>query len=69
MINVLALVFAIVTSIFFIFPGEIPVDGTSMNYVIVVVAIVVFMCAGTWIFDGRKNFSGPHEIILFEDQM
>jgi len=33
-INIAALVFAITTSIFFVFPPEIPVTGSSMSYVV-----------------------------------
>jgi len=66
-INVLALIFAIVTSVFFVFPGELPVSGTSMNYVIVVIAIVTLMCAVTWIVDGRKHFTGPRNIVIYAD--
>jgi choline transport protein len=66
-INVCALIFAIVTSVFFVFPGALPVSGPTMNYVIVVVAIVTLMCAVTWIVDGRKHFTGPKNIVIFAD--
>lgn len=59
-INIIALIFASVTSVFFVFPPFIPVtSGTSMNWVIVVVAIVVFMAVVNWFTDARKTYHGP----------
>jgi choline transport protein len=43
----------------FVFPPELPVTGESMNYAIVVFAIVCIISGLTWIFDGRKNYTGP----------
>ena len=57
--NILGIVYAIVTTVLFIFPPAIPVTGSSMNYCIVAFAIVLIVSALTWIFDGRKNYKGP----------
>lgn len=46
----------------FLFPPALPVTGTSMNYIIVVVMIVFIMTGLTWAFDGRKRFHGPSHI-------
>lgn len=49
-----------VTSIFFVFPPDIPVTtGSEMNYVICVVAIALILCVTGWIVDGRKRYAGP----------
>lgn len=61
-VNGLAVVFILVTSVCFLLPPALPVSGTSMNYVSVVIAIVGLLCLGTWIVDGRKHFDGPREL-------
>jgi len=61
-VNGLACAFIIITSVCFLLPPSLPVTGTSMNYVSVVVAVVLVLCLGTWLIDGRKNFHGPAEL-------
>lgn len=62
-INAGALAFASLTSVCFIFPPAIPVlSGSSMNWAILVLAIVMSLCGLTWVFDGRKNFHGPLDL-------
>lgn len=61
-INAGALVFNVITSVCFIFPPALPVTGTSMNYAVVVFAVVLLMTATVWLVDGRKNFEGPSDI-------
>jgi len=63
-INIFGVIFAIFTSVFFIFPPELPVTGSNMNYLIVVLAIVFFLALFTWIFGGRKSYTGPKNIEL-----
>lgn len=58
----MAVAFIIVTSVCFLLPPALPVSGTSMNYVSVVIAIVFLLCLITWLIDGRKNFHGPTEL-------
>ena len=41
------------------FPLTNPVDQQTMNWLIVVVGGVVFLCGLNWIFSGRYNFKGP----------
>jgi len=61
-INAGALAFNILTSVCFIFPPALPVTGTTMNYAVVVWAVVIIMCTCTWIFDGRTKFEGPLDL-------
>ncbi|WWD19402.1 hypothetical protein CI109_103862 [Kwoniella shandongensis] len=58
-VNAFALIFAIVTIVFFCFPPAIPVSGTSMNYVVVVVAFVTLMSLISWIISGKRHYQGP----------
>lgn len=61
-VNIVALCFATVTNVCFIFPPALPVTGESMNYAIVVFFIVMIMCSVTWFFDGKKHYLGPSEL-------
>ena len=55
----LGIAYVILTTVLFVFPPAIPVTGSSMNYCIVVFAIVFIISMIQWIFDGRKNYKGP----------
>jgi choline transport protein len=57
--NVIGVVYTIITTVLFLFPPALPVDGTSMNYCIVAFSIIVTISLIQWIVDGRKNFHGP----------
>lgn len=57
--NLLGIAYVIVTTVLFVFPPEIPVTGSSMNYCIVAFAIVLIISIIQWIVDGRKNYTGP----------
>jgi len=57
--NILGVVYVIVTTVLFVFPPELPVTGSNMNYCIVAFAIVLIISMTTWFVDGRKNFKGP----------
>ncbi|WOO83601.1 Choline transport protein [Vanrija pseudolonga] len=61
-VNLQGLAYLCLTSVVFLFPPALPVTGTSMNYIIVVVVIVFIMTGLTWVFDGRKRFHGPSHI-------
>lgn len=62
-INFAALVFLLVTSVCFLFPPSIPVpSGSSMNWVILVVAVVFVLWGATWLIDGRKRYQGPSDL-------
>lgn len=45
--NIVALVFTAVTTVFFVFPPELPVSGSSMNYAVAVFGIVM-MCVSSF---------------------
>lgn len=47
------------TTVLFLFPPALPVDGSSMNYCIVAFAIVIIIATVQWFVDGKKNFHGP----------
>ncbi|CAM1509814.1 Fc.00g001490.m01.CDS01 [Cosmosporella sp. VM-42] len=57
--NIIGLAYTIVTSVLFLFPPALPVDGTTMNYCIVAFAIIIIISGVQWIVDGRKNYEGP----------
>lgn len=48
------------TTVLFVFPPEIPVTPDNMNYCIVAFGIILLISGLTWVFDGRKNYTGPH---------
>ncbi|KAL7622820.1 hypothetical protein AAE478_006499 [Parahypoxylon ruwenzoriense] len=63
-LNLVAAVFVIVTSIFFCFPTGLPVSGDEMNYVVVVIGIFLILVGTYWIVYG-KTFEGPKfEVII-----
>lgn len=57
--NLIGIAYVIVTTVLFVFPPELPVSGSNMNYCVVVMAIVFAIAAGQWVVDGRKNYRGP----------
>lgn len=64
-VNAWGVFFAIFTTIFFVFPSEVPVTSTSMNYTVVVAFGVVPLLAGlSWAFHGRKFYNGPRNLDL-----
>ncbi|KAF8308093.1 amino acid transporter [Clavulina sp. PMI_390] len=62
-INAVGLAFAVITTVFFLFPPALPVTSSNMNYTIVVFGIVMIASAITWFTDGRKNFKGPKDFV------
>lgn len=66
-INVFAILFVLFTDVFFCFPPGVPVTGSSMNYTVIVVAVVALMSIAAWFIQGRKEFKGPLDMdeILF----
>ncbi|KAM0755145.1 amino acid transporter [Meredithblackwellia eburnea MCA 4105] len=65
--NVTGLVFTVFTTVFFVFPPDLPVSGLNMNYAIVVFAFIFIVATLTWVFQGRKTFRGPRDLgALFE---
>ncbi|KAJ4854698.1 amino acid permease domain-containing protein [Trichoderma breve] len=64
-VNIIAALYVVVTSVFFCFPTFLPVTGNNMNYVCVVIGIFAMVVGVYWIFFG-KNFLGPQDIIVAE---
>lgn len=53
------LAYTILTTVLFLFPPARPVTGSNMNYCIVAFGIIILISGLQWIFDGRKNYTGP----------
>ncbi|KAI1861404.1 uncharacterized protein JN550_010784 [Neoarthrinium moseri] len=63
-INYIAAIFVVVTSVFFCFPSALPVGGSSMNYVPVVLGIFLTLITTYWLVYG-STFEGPKfEVII-----
>lgn len=70
--NLIGLAFVIVTAVLFLFPPELPVSGSNMNYCVAAFGIVLIVSVIQWILDGRKNYSGPRiektqDVLVAED--
>ncbi|KDE07444.1 hypothetical protein MVLG_02310 [Microbotryum lychnidis-dioicae p1A1 Lamole] len=65
--NITALVFILFTTVFFLFPPELPVTGSNMNYAIVVFAVVLIIATAHYFISARKTYTGPKDLyIVFE---
>jgi choline transport protein len=64
--NLLGLAYVAITSVLFLFPPELPVNSNNMNYCVVAFGIWLFISLLTYIFDGRKNYTGPKVDIVDE---
>ncbi|OSS48667.1 hypothetical protein B5807_07001 [Epicoccum nigrum] len=64
--NLIGLAYAIVTTVLFVFPPELPVTGSNMNYCIVAFGIILLISTIQWFVDGRKNFTGPRAELSME---
>ncbi|KPM45643.1 hypothetical protein AK830_g914 [Neonectria ditissima] len=65
--NYTAVIFVLVTSVFFCFPPAIPINLSTMNYVTAVVGIFLVFVTGLW-FMKRKTYNGPKlDLILGVD--
>lgn len=60
-VNMVATLFVIFFSITFCFPTGMPVTPSSMNYLIVVMAIALIVPAGLWLGGLSKTFTGPQD--------
>ncbi|KAH0496718.1 hypothetical protein TgHK011_004067 [Trichoderma gracile] len=58
-INAVATLFVVFFSICFCFPVGYPVTGSSMNYLIVVMAVGLVVTTAAWFVKLRKTFTGP----------
>ena len=41
------------------FPPELPVTPSNMNYCIVAFGVILLIAGLTWVFDGRRHYTGP----------
>lgn len=57
--NIIAIAYTILTTVLFLFPPDLPVTGSNMNYCIAAFGIVFAISMVQWLIDGRKNFTGP----------
>ncbi|KAJ5510651.1 Amino acid/polyamine transporter I [Penicillium expansum] len=58
-VNIISLLYIILTTVLFLFPPDLPATGSNMNYCVAAFGIVFFISVIQWIVDGRKNFVGP----------
>ncbi|KAI1088971.1 amino acid transporter [Rostrohypoxylon terebratum] len=59
-LNLVGIAWTILTTVLFVFPPELPVTSENMNYCVVAFGVILIIAMVTWIFDGRKNYTGPH---------
>ncbi|KAL2037835.1 hypothetical protein N7G274_009309 [Stereocaulon virgatum] len=65
--NLLGIAYVIVTTVLFLFPPDLPVTGSNMNYCIVAFFIVIVISVIQWFVDGRKNYKGPQIELVVDD--
>ncbi|KAK4150829.1 amino acid/polyamine transporter I [Chaetomidium leptoderma] len=58
-VNLIGIIWTILTTVLFVFPPEIPTTAMNMNYCIVAFGVILLISVVQWIFDGRKNYTGP----------
>ncbi|KAI1322142.1 amino acid/polyamine transporter I [Xylariaceae sp. FL0255] len=58
-IALIAVLWILTITIFFIIPEENPVNSQTLNYTVVAVGIIAIGASGTWVFWARKWFVGP----------
>lgn len=58
-VNVVGIVYSIYTSIFLLFPSQVPVTGMNMNYSVVVMMATVVFALGLWFLKGKREYRGP----------
>lgn len=55
----MGIAWTILTTVFFVFPPELPVTPDNMNYCIVAFGVILLISGATWFLDGRKHYTGP----------
>ncbi|KAI1822927.1 amino acid/polyamine transporter I [Xylaria intraflava] len=61
-LNITGIVWTIFTTVLFLFPPETPTTPNNMNYCIVAFGVILIIAVLQWIFDGRKNYTGPQVV-------
>ncbi|QSZ30165.1 hypothetical protein DSL72_004685 [Monilinia vaccinii-corymbosi] len=57
--NLIGIAYVMITTVLFLFPPELPVTGSSMNYCVVAFLFVFVIALIQWFIDGKQNFTGP----------
>ncbi|KAF7895867.1 hypothetical protein EAF00_005882 [Botryotinia globosa] len=57
--NLVGIAYVMVTTVLFLFPPELPVTGSNMNYCVVAFFLVFVIAVVQWYVDGKQNFTGP----------
>ena len=58
-VNVSAIAYLIITTLFSFFPPELPVSKVNMNYSVLVFGAVVLLGMGFYFVRGRQIYTGP----------
>ncbi|WFD45008.1 hypothetical protein MPSI1_003684 [Malassezia psittaci] len=66
-VNIIGIAYVVLTTVLFLFPSEIPTSGSSMNYSIVAVSIVMILSLGYWFVHGQRHFKGPQIEALYNE--
>jgi len=59
-LNAIGLVFLVFAIITFNFPSVYPVNSQNMNYTSAAIGLTMLLALVTWLWTGRKNFTGPN---------
>lgn len=57
--NIASVLWAILTTVLFVWPTTNPTDAVNMNYCIVAFGVIVLISGSNWIFGARKTYSPP----------
>ncbi|KAF4471097.1 HNM1-Choline permease [Fusarium albosuccineum] len=70
-LNVVSIIYAAITTVFFFFPGTPKPTPGDMNYAIAVFGIMLIIALGFWVVKGRKSFlqiEGLSEEVLYAQE-
>ena len=62
--NIIGLAFVVLTTVLFLFPPDLPVTGTNMNYTICAFAVVFVVAVVYWFTGARRRYIGPQDMNL-----
>lgn len=60
--NIIGLAFVVLTTVLFLFPPDLPVTGTNMNYTICAFAVVFIVAVIYWFTGARRRYIGPQDM-------
>ena len=61
-VNVIAVTFTSFTTVFFLFPPEVPATAENMNYAVAVLGLIASIAALTWFVQARHHYTGPRDL-------